>query len=328
METVDTQRLAAEFLLALRGRRSQRGFSRRLGYRTNIAYRWESGRCWPTACKTFEALERLGLSPVEKLRGFYAREPSWLRAHTRPSAELVSALLRDLRGQLTLVSLAERSGFSRFQLARWLSGAAEPRLPELLQLVEALSLRLVEFVSLFFDPALLPSIAPLARRHEALRQAAYAAPWSHAVLRAVELDAYRRLPRHTPGWLAARLGIAAAEEQQALKLLSRAGQVRWDGRRYRVAQISAVDTRKEPERSRALRAFWIEQARARMLAQQPGLYSYNLFSVSERDLRRISELHSRYYREMRTIVAESQPGERVALFCTQLLPLDAGPWPG
>jgi transcriptional regulator with XRE-family HTH domain len=328
METVDTERLAAEFLRALRGRRSQRALSRRLGYRTNIAYRWESGRCWPTACKTLEALERLGLSPIEKLRGFFAREPSWLRARTRPSAALVSELLRDLRGQQSLVSLAERSGFSRFQLARWLSGTAEPRLPELLLLIEALSLRLVEFVSLFFEPARLPSIAPLARRHEALRQAAYAAPWSHAVLRALELDAYVRLPRHAPGWLAERLGIALADEQQALKLLACAGQVRWDGRRYRVVQLSAIDTRKEPERSRALRAFWIEQARARMLAQRPGLYSYNLFSVSEHDLQRIGELHARYYREMRAIIAESQPSERVALFCMQLVPLDAGPWPG
>jgi transcriptional regulator with XRE-family HTH domain len=327
MDTIDSEALAADFLRALRGRRSQRALSRRLGYRTNIAYRWESGRCWPTARKTLQALERLGFAPLAKLREFYAREPGWLRAHAQPSAELVSELLRDLRGQATLVSLAERSGFSRFQLARWLSGTAEPRLPELLRLIEVTSLRLIEFVALFFDPAKLPSIAALARRHAALREAAYAAPWSHAVLRALELDAYRKLARHTRGWLAERVGIAPSEERRALSLLVRAGQVRWDGRHYRVVQLSTLDTRQEPARSRAIKAFWIEQARARLLAEQQGFFSYNLFSVSERDFKRIGELHSRYYRELRAIVAASEPSERVGLFCTQLLPLERGPSP-
>ena len=106
-------------------------------------------------------------------------------------------------------------------------------------------------------------------------------------------------------------------------MLVRAGQLRWDGRRYRVMQVSAVDTPR-PERSRALRSFWIEQARVRMLDQRPGLFSYNLVSISERDLARLSELHRRYYRDMQAIVAQSEPAERVALFCTQLLPLDSG----
>jgi transcriptional regulator with XRE-family HTH domain len=327
METVDPEALAADFLRAMRGRRSQRALSRRLGYQTNIAYRWESGRCWPTARKTLEALELLGFAPLAKLREFYAREPSWLRTHARPSVLLVSELLRDLCGQASLVSLAERSGFSRFQLARWLSGAAEPRLPELLRLIEVTSLRVIEFVALFFDPARLPSIAARARRQAALREAAFAAPWSHAVLRALELDAYRKLPGHRKGWLAQQLGIAPEEERRALALLARAGQVRWDGHHYRVVQLTSIDTRQEPSRSRELKAFWIEQARARLLAEQPGFFSYNLFSVSERDFTRIAELHSRFYRELRAIVAGSEPNERVGLFCTQLLSLEPTPGP-
>jgi DNA-binding transcriptional regulator YiaG len=39
------------------------------------------------------------------------------------------------------VSLAATSGFSRYSVARWLSGEAEPKLPELLQLIEASSRR-------------------------------------------------------------------------------------------------------------------------------------------------------------------------------------------
>ena len=324
METVDTERLAAEFLRALRGRRSQRALSRRLGYRTNIAYRWESGRCWPTACKTLEALERLGLSPVEKLRGFFAREPAWLRAHTRPSAALVSELLRDLRGQQSLVSLAERSGFSRFQLARWLSGTAAPRLPELLQLIEALSLRLVEFVSLFFEPARLPSIAPLARRHEALRQAAYAAPWSHAVLSALELDDYRRLRKHEPGWISRRIGIPLQEEERCLSLLLASGQVQKRRARYVSGSQLVVDTSADA-RKRELRAFWAEQAVRRLAQGHKGVFAYNLFSIAARDVEKLVELHREFFAKLRTLVDESSSNDRVILYATQLLALDGQP---
>ena len=46
-----------------------------------------------------------------------------------------------------------------------------------------------------------------------------------------------------------------------------------------------------------------------------------MFAVSEADLRRIRELQKAYYQEVRAIVAESQPVERVALLNLQLLSL-------
>ncbi len=328
MQTLDAEALARDFVRALRAQRSQRGFSRRLGYRTNIAYRWESGRCWPTAAGILAALDRLGHAPREKLRGLYARPPAWLERHRAVSARLVAALLHDMQGDVSHLQLAKASGFSRFQVSRWLNGVTEPRLPEFFRMLDAMSSRALEFVALFFDPAGLPSVAGSWKRLEALRLAAYEAPWSHAVLRVLELEAYAALPRHRRGWIAERLGIAPADEKRALELLAEAGQVRWDGRHYQVVQLSTIDTRRDPARSRELRAFWIAEARKRLQENRPGFYSYNLFSVSERDFQRIRELHLRYYREMRAIVAESKNSERVGLFCTQLMPLDPGPWPG
>ena len=57
----DYQRIARDFLRALRGRRSQAAFSRRLGYRTNVAYTWESGRAFPTAATVLNAAVRSGV---------------------------------------------------------------------------------------------------------------------------------------------------------------------------------------------------------------------------------------------------------------------------
>ncbi|MDD9932249.1 MAG: DUF4423 domain-containing protein [Myxococcales bacterium] len=52
-----------------------------------------------------------------------------------------------------------------------------------------------------------------------------------------------------------------------------------------------------------------------------GIFAYNLCGVSERDLTRIRELHSAYYRELRAIVASSEPVDHVLLVNLQLVPL-------
>src|SRR6188768_2615717 len=66
MATMDYEKLAKELIVALRGQRSQTAFSKRLGYRSNVAGAWEAGRAWPTGARFFQILERAGrkLVPV------------------------------------------------------------------------------------------------------------------------------------------------------------------------------------------------------------------------------------------------------------------------
>jgi hypothetical protein len=52
------------------------------------------------------------------------------------------------------------------------------------------------------------------------------------------------------------------------------------------------------------------------------VYAYNVFGVSNRDLPRLRALHENYFKQMQAIIAQSQPVERVAISCTQLLALD------
>jgi hypothetical protein len=80
---LDYARISRDFLRALRGRRSQAGFSRRLGYRTNVAYVWESGRAAPTAATTLRAAERVGIDVRQALATFYRRTPSARRAGSK-----------------------------------------------------------------------------------------------------------------------------------------------------------------------------------------------------------------------------------------------------
>jgi hypothetical protein len=316
---MDYERLAAELIRALRGRRSQLAFSRRLGFRTNVVHTWEAERRWPTASRALLAAERAGVDPRAALTRFYRVPPVWLSASPVMTPLLVARLLGDLRGRATIGDVAQRAGRSRFAVGRWLKGEAEPRLPDFLRLIEATSLRVLDFVAAFVDPTSLPSITPLWAKLDAGRRAAFELPWSHAVLRVLELESYRSEP-HRAGFIAEQLGIGIAEEQNCLAALLGSGQLEWDGNNYLVSE-QLTDTRHYPEAGRLLKIWWTEQALERLKQDREGLFSYNLFSVSERDYQRLRELHAAYFRELRSIVAASEPAERVVLANVSLLPL-------
>jgi hypothetical protein len=317
--------LSSELLRALRGKRSQTAFSKRLGYRSNVAYAWESGRAWPTALDFFVILERSGRKLEPVLAAFF-RLPAGASAKADlRSARGIAVFLDDLRGQTAVIDLARATQRSRFAVARWLKGDAEPRLPDFLRLVECASLRLLDFLACFIDPSTLPSVAKLWRELETARRAAYELPWSHAVLRAIELPEYRKLRAHEPGFIAERLGISQEEEQRCIALLLETGQIKKQAKRLIPGAALTVDTRGDPTHSRAAKAFWTRVSLGRIEAGASGTFSYNLFSVSRADLERIRELHLAYFRELRRIVAASEPAECIALANVHLLELDARP---
>ena len=318
---MDHAKLASDLLKALRGGRSQSGFSKRLGYSSNVQYLWESGRAFPRASRFFQIARKVGLEPDAAVARLYATRPAWLDDSGLETPAGIAALLSDLKGSRSILDVARVSGQSRFAIARWFKAEAEPRLPDFLRLLDALTLRLLDFLEGLVDPSLLESVAPAWQRLQAARLTAYEAPWSHAVLRALELEAYRKQKTHVPGWIAARVGITREEEERGLKLLQASGQIRRRRGRFEVVESMAVDTRRDPEGARRLREFWAREAVRRLEADPDVPFAYNLFSVSHADLERIRALQRSYFRELRAIVAESNPAQAVALVTMGLVEL-------
>ncbi len=319
---IDTEQLAREWVRRVRGTRSQRAASKRLGYRSNVVYRWETGRAHPTASTVLSMMATFGLDVRAAVDRFYGGTCSWLDHFDPTSREGAAQLLDDLRGSQTFLEVAAASGFTRHQVARWLESANEPRFADWLALVETLSHRLLDLVAAFFDDESLPCVAEQWQRLVALRRAAYDHPESHLFLRALELDSYQRLVRHQPGFLSRRLGLTLTQERHSLALLEAAGQVVYEDHKWRVADEPFVDTRADAVRSRQLRAHWLRQSAEAVEASTPGTFAFNIFSVSKRDLERARAIHRRYYREMTELIRSSHPNERVVLFATQLYELD------
>jgi len=312
--------IARQFLRALRGRRSQVAWSRRLGYRSNVAYAWEAGRRWPTAAETLRAASRTGIDVRGAVVRFYGTDPRWLPEDLTDPAAL-AAVMEDLRGSHPVSALARESGLSRYALTRWLSGQTQPRLPDFFHYVEASSLRLVDWITSFVAPGRVPAIAEVHRRLEARRRGAFELPWTQAVIRAFELEDYQALPAHDAAWIARRLGIEVEEAERCIAHLADTGQLVQDGNHYRIEPI-AVDTRRSPQVGVRLKEHWTRVAAERLVAGDPGQFSYNVFTVSRDDFERIRELHLQYYQELRSVVAASEPGECVAIANVHLFALD------
>ena len=321
---MDYARIASDFLRVLRGKRSQTAFSRRLGYRSNVSHHWEHGLSWPTAAKALWCAERLGVDVRQAFRDFYRVPPRWLEEYDPITPQGVAAFLRDLKGHTSVVALARDSKKSRFSIARWLGGSSEPKLPEFLLMVECCSLRLLDFLEQLVDPRKLPSVSEQYKELQVARSLAYDEPWSQAVLRALELETYRCLPKHRYGWIAQTVGITPRDETRCLRRLADSRQIEWKDERWQLRSVMALDTRRDPEAARKLRAWWVRQSASRIEAGCRGL-SYNLFGVSATDLERLRELQKAYLNEVRTIIARSEPVERVVLGVDLLLDLGERP---
>ncbi len=319
---MDYPALSCELVRAIRGKQSQVAVSRRLGYRTNVLYAWEAGRDFPTAACFFHYARRRGQDLKKNLEKFFRTLPPELTDVDLTQRSGVALLLRQLQGDTTIVDLAENTGFSRFAISRWLKGSTEPRLPQFLTLLEATSLRSLDFVACFVNPRELASVWPAYQALEATRAAAHDAPWTQAILRCLELEDYQNLPEHAATWIAKRLGLPTREVEACLRILDLSGQVRWNGSHYVLDRILAVDTRRDAKTTRKLRSFWLQVAQDRLNQQSPGVFSFNVFTVSNEDLDKLRELHANYYQRMRSIISNSKPGQRVVLACQQLLALD------
>lgn len=217
--------------------------------------------------------------------------------------------------------LADRSGYNRFSVSRWLRGAADPKLPELLAMIDAASRRTLDFVAEFTPPGTLPCAVLAWKQLSLLRDGAYTQPLSHAVLRGLELNGYRAGGYRDPDYLPRSIGASPEEVERALQFLVASGQVKKHRRGYRPERIGVVDTGVDPGRARQLRLAWTRQALQRLEAGSLGHFGYSSFAISRADFRRLEQLQADYLRAMQEIIASSRQSECVALYCAQLLQL-------
>jgi transcriptional regulator with XRE-family HTH domain len=311
---VDFEKLAAELVRTRRGARTQRQLSRLLGYQSNVVFAWENTRDIPSA-RAFFRLAQVAGTPAD---------PSEFLGHECPDLTEragIAAFMKQLLGSFKMAHIGHQLGRDRHAVGRWLRGQTDVSLPELLHFIEVTTLRIYDFLAVYVDPAELSEAAPGYALLEAARESARQMPWSHAIVHMAELPSYQALKAHERGWFASRLGISIQDEDACLALLVKMGQLSYDGCAYRGTQSINVDTRQDPIATRQLASFWMREGAQRVLTPGRGRFAFNTFAVSKKDVAKAKELQSEYFQKLRTLVAESEPAEAVAVATFQFFPL-------
>lgn len=310
---------AAELLRAFRGKRSQRAFARKLGYRANPITDWEHGRRFPTAVNALHAAHLVGIDVQAAFAAFHVAAPPPMS----PAGHFALApWLTAIRGTTSIAHLAKRAGHSRFALARWLSGKAQPRLPEFLLCVDAITGRMPDLVAAFVPIEQVPSLVARHTSMSAARRLAFDAPWTEGALRVLDTQDYLALTEHEDGFIARRLGISIDVEHDCLARLEAAGVIRKARELWRQERPITVDTRSSRDDLSMLLRQWSAVGYQRIAERRPrDFFAYNMMSCSRADYDRIRELLRRTFREIQSMVAASEPSETVALLNLQLLEL-------
>ena len=305
---------------AVRGSRSCAQLSRRLGYQSNAVSDWEAGRRAPTAARFIEACQALGYDTEAAFRRFHGPSAYLVSVNEGGVAARLPPWLAALRGTTSIALVAQRTRRSRFAVSRWIRGHTEPRLPEFLALVEALTFRAADFADCLVGVEHLPTLAREQHRRRSARELAFEHPDSELVLRVMETQAYRRLGRHVPGVIADSSGITLDRERAVLAALTEAGILQMSQQRYLPDDPLTVDTSGAPGRINRLKAHWAEVACQRANSPRPEDWiGYNLMSLSESDLDTAREMLRRVYREIRALAAASEPVEVAALLNVHLV---------
>jgi transcriptional regulator with XRE-family HTH domain len=326
------ERVARQMLRAIRGSRSQAILSRRLGFSSNVASKWESGQRMPTAAEALAYGQRLGHDPWAALCALNPNAAGELGERDSPN---LGAWLRALRGSTPLGQVAERSGLSRFSVSRFLSGRSVPRLPQFLALLDALTDRLEDFVDAWLGIANVPLLEPRFARTRAARDALFERPLCLSVLCLLDTVALNAPKAEQLRRLSAALEHPPKLIRQCVDTLSRGGVISLVKDRYALSGALTVDAHSTRERELAARSYWTKVAHERTRDPMPlDVCSYNVFSIGRRDYAKLQQLQREFYRGARALVAASAPTELAGLMVVQLIAWDPEqerdsnpPWP-
>lgn len=317
---LDFEQASRELLRALRARRSQAAFSRRLGYRSNVAAKWESGQRMPSASEALRYSSLLGVDVPGMLRGFHPN----VVPETRQGEVVLHRWLSALRGTQRLADVAGKSQLSRYSVGRFLNGHSQPRLPQFLSLVEALTQRADELVDNWVGIDRVPALKPRFLRVQAARQAMLQQPLCLAVMCLLDTRALRALRRAAQeAELTRLLERPLPEMRECLRVLCAGGVIDASLDRYLPISALTVDTRPHRARSLSLQAHWSTLAARH--AERPGpndVCSYNVFSIARKDYGKLKQLQREFYRTARSLIAASEPTELAALLLVQMVAWD------
>lgn len=317
---MDTKKVQAELIKAIRGQRTQGQVSQRLGSKFNIVYKWESGRTkisWPDFVRLCKVCKVDLKSALSKSVRFH---------HPLDRADL---LVKALGSPTDISESARVLKVSRFTYSDWLSGKRVPTLEQILKMLTSIR-GLVGFLEHLVPIEQIPSLSVESKFQKRSLQALEEEPFIFVAQLAMELDAYQKMKTHQEGYLAKKLGISLARERELIEKLLQLNRIAWRNHKYEVLDSGSVSTISQWDRHKKGVHYWARfglDVLAQMDAPIEGQkFNFLLFSVSSSTREKMQEAYRDFYFRLRALyAAEKGSKEEIMLLNTQFLSLGVKP---
>ncbi len=304
-----------EILTAMRANRSQTFVSRRLGFKHNQVYRWESGRVtisWKDFARFSKVCGKNLPLTLKELFNFQGEPGDY------------AALLQLLIGEIKRKEICKLLGTSAYRLRKWLSGELSPSFVEMLKLFDQFKRQLTDFVFALGVIDNVKSLGDQTSMKMRLLALHRERPYAGILLHAFDLRAYVEMKQHEPGWAASRIGISLEDEIATLECLTTLGLISFKNGKYRTQPTQLhIDSSADFSCFRKTRRYWLQRAidhiEGMKSPTRDNLFGYLSYSCSESARLAIVEKYSQFLAGVRFIVEnDTEDAELVQLLNIQI----------
>lgn len=298
----------------MRGGRSQNYVNRKLGYKFNQVYRWESGY---TSIAWSDFLKFASVCRVDTKSAL--SETLLFKGSQQKSEDLITHLIGDAKVSSVSTLLSK----SRFTVGRWLRAESEPMLEDILALIHFQGLALAEFIEKLVPLDSITEIEPQLLSRKRQKQLFCEEPRVAAVLVCFTLSSYLQLPRHEVGFVANKLNLDLDTEKILIQKLVEVGLIHNVDGKFKVAD-ARINTRSNFEDWLGLRKFWTKQALEYLenLKAQPNdvtTFGYHVFAISPKATKELQKALVDFYSNAKAIIGnDKDTAEEIFLLNLQL----------
>ena len=315
---VEWTKVSQELVRSLRGRTTQGGLSRRLGFKTNVVYRWEAGLREPTA----DDLLKLLHCRVDNIEGALWRFAQGPNSEGPFDSEFSwSSWLKTIRGDQSVAEIANRLELSQQAVRRIFRGDSSPPLSRLLQLIDCLSNRVIGFVELMADPSTIKSLKGVLALVEAQLAMTFEHLYAEAIIACFETQGYAALPAHSNDWIAGRLDLPLSVVETTIEALVAARGIQVRHGKFKTQDHRMVNTQSRSRtESRRLARHWTQVSMD--LHEDRTRSGYLVFSADQETVDDVGRIMTQAMHQVIARIAKSKTVEQVSALTLNMARLD------
>ncbi|MCX6116825.1 MAG: helix-turn-helix domain-containing protein [Proteobacteria bacterium] len=294
--------LTQQLLKAIRNRRSQAGLSRKLGYSGNQIYRWEAGLrsiAWSDLTSLAKVCKIDLKAVVHKSIGCTSTDPQ--------------VVVTFLIGTTKIPEAASKLQISPQILRRWIRGNSSPSLVQVLQMLDILQGRLIDFLEHMVDCSQIDCLKARLADHRRRLDLNTNLPVANLVTAILETSIYQSHETHPVGFIAKAIGVSVESETEILSKLARVGAIRNTKGKFKVVPQSMEMKAKDIATTMRQRLFWTEMAaeylRNSNELPQKSMFGWSVFSISDDGYSAIQTKFREFYAQVMSI-ANSDSGQK------------------